>query len=155
PMVIRLPDAASLERTSAVIDKASKIARETDGIKASIELAGLDPITFGASPNAGTGFIILEDFSKRMKKGRTADVIMAELQRKCAAIQEAFIGVFPAAAVQGLGLVGGFKLQVQDRGGAGLPALESATKQLNIAAAQQTNSLQVVPTSFRANVPQL
>jgi len=39
-MVAQLPDAASLERTGEVIDRISKIARETPGIKATIDLAG-------------------------------------------------------------------------------------------------------------------
>src|SRR5207244_4661514 len=74
---------------------------------------------------------------------------------RCAGIQEAFVGVFPPAAVQGVGLVGGFKMQVQDRAGAGLPALEKATAQMVVAASQQTNAVQGLLSSFRANVPQL
>jgi len=76
------------------------------------------------------------------------------LRRDCGGIQEGFVGVFPPPAVNGLGIVGGFKMQVQDRGGAGLGALQAATFQLMIAANDQTN-LQGVLTSFRAGVPQL
>src|SRR5207247_4159932 len=50
--------------------------------------------------------------------------------------------------------VGGFKMQVQDRGGAGLEALQAATYQL-MGAANQQSALQGVLSSFRANVPQL
>src|SRR5213078_3686057 len=51
-------------------------------------------------------------------------------------------------------LVGGFKMQVEDRGGAGSEALQAATFQLMIAA-NQNPGLQAIPSSFRANVPQL
>jgi len=39
-MIAQLPDGASLERTGEVIDRISKIARETPGVKATIDLAG-------------------------------------------------------------------------------------------------------------------
>jgi multidrug efflux pump len=156
PMVIQLPDAASLERTSAVVDHASRIAKEIPGIKATIDLAGLNPITFAASPNAGTVFIILDDFHKRAGHPKqTSDAIVAKLRERCASIQEGLVLVFPPAAVQGLGLLGGFKMQVQDRGGAGLAALQAATFKLVAAANQQTNTIQNALTSFRATVPQL
>jgi multidrug efflux pump len=153
-MMAQLPDAASLERTGEVIDRISKIARETPGVKATIDLAGLSPISLTASPNAGTIFVILDEFSKRKAKNLTGEAIVAELRKRCAGIQEAFVGVFPPPAVQGLGIVGGFKMQVQDRGGAGLPALQAATFQL-IGAANKENSVQGVLSSFRAGVPQL
>ena len=154
-MYAQLPDAASLERTGAVIDHVSKLVRDTAGVKATIDLAGLNPITFAATPNAGTIFVILDDFHKRTKRSLTSDAIVAELRtNRCAGIQEGFIGIFPPPAVQGLGIVGGFKMQVQDRGGAGPGALQAATFELMGAANQQTN-LQGVFTSYRAGVPQL
>jgi multidrug efflux pump len=152
--MVQLPDAASLERTGDVVDRFSKIARETPGIKATIDLAGLSPISLTSSPNAGTIFIILDDFDERMKKGLTATKIVADLRRRLAVIQEAFCGVFPPPAVNGLGIVGGFKMQIQDRGGAGLQALQTATYAL-MNAANQDHRLQSVLTSFRANTPQL
>ena len=39
-------------------------------------------------------------------------------------IQEAFIAMFPPPPVQGLGTIGGFKLQIEDRAGLGYEALE-------------------------------
>src|SRR5437879_4121267 len=80
--------------------------------------------------------------------------LVGNLRRDCGGIQEGFVGVFPPPAVNGLGIVGGFKMQVQDRGGAGLGTLQAATFQLMNAANDQTN-LQGVLTSFRAGVPQL
>ncbi len=154
-MMAQLPDAASLERTSDVIDEVSRIARSTPGVKATIDLAGLSPISLTASPNAGTIFVILDDFDKRQGNGLTSDHILAELRKRTAGIQEGMVFAFPPPAVNGLGILGGFKMQVQDRAGAGLPALQAATYQLMAAANQQSNSVQGVLTSFRAGVPQL
>jgi multidrug efflux pump len=153
-MLAQLPDAASLDRTGKVIDQMSKIAREVPGVRATIDLAGLSPISLTASPNSGTIFVILDKFDKRMKKGLTSDVIVGELRRRCAVIRDAFVGVFPPPPVNGLGVVGGFKMQVQDRSGAGLDALQEATTKL-VGAANANPALQGVLTSFRAGVPQL
>jgi multidrug efflux pump len=154
-MYAQLPDAASLERTGAVIDQVSRIARAIPGVRATIDLAGLNPISFASSPNVGTIFVILDEFSKRTRPDQTSDAIVAQLRKQCSGIQEARVLAFPPPAVNGLGIVGGFKMQVQDRGGAGLQALQSATYGLMMAANQQTNRVQGVFTSFRASVPQL
>jgi multidrug efflux pump len=153
-MMAQLPDAASLDRTGAVVDRLSTIAREVPGIKATIDLAGLSPVSLTASPNAGTIFIILDDFDKRESADRSGEAILNKLRQRTAPVQEAFVGVFPPPAVQGLGILGGFKMQVQDRGGAGLPALQAATYAL-MGAARQDPNVQGVITSFRAGVPQL
>lgn len=52
----------------------------------------------------------------------------------------------------GLGGIGGFKLQVQDRTGAGYPALYAATQKL-IAAAQQRPELTGIFSNFQINAP--
>jgi multidrug efflux pump len=153
-MMAQLPDAASLDRTGAVVDRLSTIAREVPGIKATIDLAGLSPVSLTASPNAGTIFIILDDFEKRESADRSGVAILNKLRQRTAPIQEAFVGVFPPPAVQGLGILGGFKMQLQDRGGAGLPALQAATYAM-MGAAQKDPRVQGVISSFRAGVPQL
>jgi multidrug efflux pump len=153
-MMAQLPDASSLDRTGAVVDRLSTIAREVPGIKATIDLAGLSPVSLTASPNAGTIFIILDDFDKRESPARSGEAIISNLRKRTAPIQEAFVGVFPPPAVQGLGILGGFKMQVQDRGGAGLPALQAATYAM-MGAAQKDPHVQGVISSFRAGVPQL
>ncbi|MDB6064123.1 MAG: hydrophobe/amphiphile efflux family transporter [Pedosphaera sp.] len=154
-IAIQLPDSASLERSEAVVNRISKIARETPGVKASIDLAGLSPISLTASPNAGTIFIILDDFDKRKGPKLTGDAIIAELRKRCAGIQEGFVGVFGPPPVNGMGVVGGFKMELQDRAGAGLEALQAAAYQLMAEANKPGSGLQGVFTTFRANTPQL
>ena len=50
------------------------------------------------------------------------------LNQKYAVIQDAFIAMFPPPPVQGLGVVGGFKLQIEDRAGRGYEVLNEVTK---------------------------
>jgi multidrug efflux pump len=153
-VAVQLPDSASLERTDAIVDRLSKIVSETPGVKASIDLAGLSPISLSASPNAGTVFVILDDFQKRTPLGLTGDVVAAELRKRLAGIQEGFVGVFSPPPVNGMGVVGGFKMELQDRGGMGLQALQAAAMQLMVEA-NKTKTVDVAYPSFRASTPQL
>src|SRR5690606_14290245 len=70
------------------------------------------------------------------------------------AIDEAFVAVFPPPPVQGLGTIGGFKMQIQDRAGLGFPALYDATQEL-IGKAWQTPGLTALFSGFDVNVPQV
>jgi NodT family efflux transporter outer membrane factor (OMF) lipoprotein len=76
------------------------------------------------------------------------------LRQRLADIQEASVAVFPPPPVRGLGTAGGFKLQVQSRGGSDAVALQEAAEQL-AGAARNEPGLVGVFTPFRANIPQL
>jgi multidrug efflux pump len=107
-----------------------------------------------ASPNSGTIFVILDDFQERTPKGLTGEVIAADVRRRLMGIQEGFVGVFSPPPVNGMGVVGGFKMELQDRGGLGLQALQGAAMQL-MAEANKGGQVQVAYPSFRASTPQL
>jgi multidrug efflux pump len=76
------------------------------------------------------------------------------LNQKFAAIEDAFIAIFPPPPVQGLGTIGGFKLQIEDRAGLGYEALDQALKAFT-AKAMQTPELARVFSSYKVNVPQI
>ena len=73
---------------------------------------------------------------------------------KFATIQEAFIAMFPPPPVEGLGTIGGFKLQIEDQAGLGYDALNDATKAF-LAKAAQTPEIAGLFSSYQVNVPQL
>jgi multidrug efflux pump len=155
---IQLPDGASLQRTEAVSDRVVKIVRETDGIAAVSEFAGFSIVTFGNSANVSSLFVRLSPFEERVPKGLTGDVIIKNVQKRLAAanIQEAFVGVFGAPPVDGLGSLGGFKLQVEDRAQLGFAALQANTANLTAAAMQDPSHIvSAAQTTFRAGVPQV
>ncbi|MCX6908587.1 MAG: efflux RND transporter permease subunit, partial [Verrucomicrobia bacterium] len=151
---VQLPDGASVQRTRVVSDRMAKIMRETPGVGHVIEIVGLSFVTLGTQANTASFFVTLEPFSKRVKLGLTGDKIVADLRRKFSSIQDGFIGVFGPPPVDGLGMVGGFKLQVQDRNNLGFPALQAATYQL-MGAANQDKTVSGAISTFRANVPQV
>ena len=150
----QLPDASSLDRTQAVVDKIAKIARETPGILDTIEIAGFN-LFGGNQPNTAAVFLPFKSFSERHTAETSMPAIVAKLNARVRAeIPEAFVGVFPPPPVAGVGNAGGYRLFIQDRGGAGLEELQNQAVGLMMKA-NQTTGLSNNLTTFRANVPQL
>ncbi len=150
----QLPDAASLDRTDAVIRRMSEIALKHPGVANAVEFPGLSINGFTNSSNSGICFVTLKPFEERTSKELSGPAIAQDLQQEFAAIQGAYIAIFPPPPVQGLGTIGGFKLYVEDRGDNGLDALYKATQGL-IAKSYETPGLAGVFSSFTINTPQL
>ncbi|MCC6352244.1 MAG: efflux RND transporter permease subunit [Verrucomicrobiae bacterium] len=151
---VQLPDGASAERTKATADRMAQIMRGVPGVGHVIEICGLSFVTLGNQANAASFFIPLEPFHDRSRRGLTSDKITAQLRASLADVQDGFIGVFGAPPVDGLGMVGGFKLQVQDRNNLGFQALQAATHKL-MGAAMQDSRIAGALSTFRATVPQV
>ena len=128
--VLQLPPGATLERTEAVVKRATDIILSTPGIEHVAPFAGLDATTFTVASNAGTIFSGLPSLYNHELKGVTADSVLADLRKRLSVIQEAYVLTIPPPPVQGLGSSGGFKLMVEDRAGVGPKALEQAAQAL-------------------------
>ncbi|MEN3350137.1 MAG: multidrug efflux pump, partial [Bradyrhizobium sp.] len=150
----RLPDGATLDRTEEVIRKMSDIALTQPGVESSVAFPGLSISGFTNSSNAGIVFSTLKPFDERKDPSLSGPAIAAALNKKYAGIQEAFIAMFPPPPVNGLGTIGGFKLQIEDRAGLGYEALNEATKAF-MTAMQKAPEIAGVFSSFQVNVPQL
>ena len=154
----QLPEAATLDRTEAVIRQMDAIMLAEPGVAHAVSFPGLSINGFVNSANTGIAFAGLADFSKDGKhvktSGRSAWEIAASLNRKFASIQDAYIAVFPPPAVQGLGQIGGFKVQIEDRAGLGFQTLYEETQKI-VAAARRTPGLANVFSGFEINAPQI
>ncbi|MEK0448972.1 MAG: hypothetical protein RL088_1240 [Verrucomicrobiota bacterium] len=152
--VAQLPDAASLDRTDAVIRRMGDLASKVPGVRNSVAFPGLSINGFTASPNSGIVFYGLEDFDKRRGPGMSADAIAGKLNGMFSEIQEGMIFVVPPPPVNGLGVSGGFKVQLEDRGNLGADALYQAAQTL-VGRSFQTPGLGYTYSSYQINVPQL
>ena len=150
----QLPEGASLDRTEAVIRRMSEIGLEHPGVQNSVAFPGLSIQGFTVSSNAGIVFLTLKDFKERATPDASGFAIAGQLNAKFAAIEDALVLAFPAPPVMGLGAIGGFKMQLEDRGDLGYEELNAATQAL-IGKAWQTPGLQRVFTGYQINVPQL
>ncbi|WP_289329028.1 efflux RND transporter permease subunit [Pseudomonas sp. 'CRE Jenny 4'] len=152
--IAQLPNAASLERTDAVVRQMSKIALDEPGVESVVAFPGLSVNGFVNVPNAAVMFVMLDPFKERTSPDMTAVAIAGRLQAKFASIPDGFLGVFPPPPVPGLGVTGGFKLQVEDRGGVGLEALVQQTQVL-MTKATESGQVAGLMTSLDVNAPQL
>ena len=150
----QLPDAASLDRTQAVVDKIAKIARETPGILNTVEIAGFN-LFGGNQTNTAAVFLPFKDFHERDTAEEKMLAIIDKMNARVRAeIPEALVAVFPPPPVAGIGNAGGYKLYIQDRGNAGLEELQTQAFAM-VGKANETPGLTNNLTTFRANVPQL
>ncbi len=153
-VAVQLPAAASLHRTAEIVKEVQKIALDTPGVVVVPALAGFSGATRTLSSNAAALFPVFDEPEVRAKKGLTSNTIAADLRKRLAVIQGAFILVIPPPAVPGIGTGGGFAMRLQDRQGRGPELLASATNEL-VAAAQRDRRLVSVFSTFSANTPQV
>ncbi|WP_428422452.1 efflux RND transporter permease subunit [Methylibium sp.] len=150
----QLPDGATLDRTEDVIRRMGEITLKQPGVEHAVSFPGLSINGFTNSSNSGIVFATLAPFEQRRDPSLSGAAIAQQLNQKYAAIEDAFIVMFPPPPVQGLGTTGGFKLQLEDRGSLGYEAMDAAVKAF-MAKAQQAPELAGLFSSYQVNVPQL
>jgi len=153
-VAINLPDAASLARTDAITQRVAKIGREIDGVAHAVAIVGLSGATFAVQPNAAVTFLPLDNAKERSTRGRSLEVIAAELREKVTGINEAEVLIIPPPPVRGIGRGGGFKMYVQDQRGAGTEVLNQVTQKI-VTQANEQPGLEQVYSTFRLSVPQV
>jgi len=152
---VMLPDGASLQRTEAVLDELSKKVSKVDGIENVIAIDGISLLDNNAGlANAGIIYVMFKDWSKR---GKSEDLLslytkMNQIAKKTL---DAKVMVVVPPPIQGLGLSGGFQMQVELQDGSfDYLKLQKITDKL-INKSNNLPQLQRLMTSFRAAVPQL
>lgn len=152
--IAQLPSGASLDRTESLMRDMTKIALEQPGVESIVAFPGLSINGFINSPNAGVLFAMLDPFDQRRSADLSAGAIAGALNQRFSSLSAGMAAVFPPPPVPGLGAMGGFKVQIEDRGGQGFRALDAATKAV-IAEAAKSPRLAGVFTGFQADVPQM
>ncbi|WP_230534201.1 efflux RND transporter permease subunit [Microvirga roseola] len=150
----QLPDAATLDRTESAIRQMTDIALKQPGVEHAVAFPGLSINGFTNSSNAGIVFLTLAPFEDRRDPSLSAGAIAGQLNQNFAAITGAMTAIFPPPPVQGLGTIGGFKLQIEDQTGLGYEALDRATKDF-LARAATAPELTGLFSSYSIEVPQL
>jgi HAE1 family hydrophobic/amphiphilic exporter-1 len=152
---VQLPDAASLERTTGVMQDIEKILAEYEAIESYTTANGFSMLTNTTQSNAGFVFIQLRDWEERPDIRDHARNIVRRLNRDFAMrITEGVAFAFGPPAIPGLGTGSGFSMMLQDLGGNEPAYLVEQTENF-IAAANARPEIANVGTLFRASVPQV
>ncbi|HVU07764.1 MAG TPA: multidrug efflux RND transporter permease subunit [Verrucomicrobiae bacterium] len=154
-IAVQLPDGASLQRTEKVMDKVMQISREVPGVDRVITIGGLSPLDNNASlANAGIVYLILKDWGER-GHGEDLKSIYLNLSKKLVGFQDAGTLVLVPPPIQGLGLSGGFQMQVELTDGSfDFVRLQQTTDAI-VKSAHKSKVIQAAFSPFRAQVPQI
>ncbi len=152
---LQLPDSASVGRTEEVMARIEKLALATPGIHHTVAISGQSISLAANAPNFGAMYVMLDDFHNRrgaeMSSAAIAERLQSALQNE---IRDGVVNVLGAPPLDGLGTTGGFKIMIEDRGAAGLNALQGVADQI-VADARQQPGIRDPFTSFRAETPWL
>jgi HAE1 family hydrophobic/amphiphilic exporter-1 len=152
---LQLPDAASLQRTDAVMRKMDDILAHTHGIQGYDAIAGFSLLSNTSASYTGFYFLQLDPWEERHSDELSAAGLMRALNLRMAKeIPEAVGFAFGPPAIPGLGTAGGFTFMLQDRSGGTVEQLFDNLDKLKEAARKRPEIASIV-TTFRPSVPQL
>ena len=152
---LQLPDAASLQRTDAVMRKMDDILAHTHGIQGYDAIAGFSLLSNTSASYTGFYFLQLDPWEERHSDELSAAGLMRALNLRMAKeIPEAVGFAFGPPAIPGLGTAGGFTFMLQDRTGGTVEQLFDNLDKLKEAARKRPEIASLV-TTFRPSVPQL
>ena len=153
-MNVQLPDASSLQRTDAVCRQIEALLKDTAGIQSFNTVVGYSLLSGVNTTYSAFYFVTLKPWAERDAVGRTADVIMHELNVKLAYLPEAQAFAFAPPAIPGVGTSGGATFMLEDRSGQGTKFLAQNADAF-LAAARQRPEFQTIWTTFIPGAPQM
>ncbi|MGI6850701.1 efflux RND transporter permease subunit [Mesorhizobium sp. 1B3] len=151
---VQLPDAASLNRTEAVLDQARSVLEETEGVANVISVSGFSLLSGASSSNVGMAIAVLDPWRERTRPELTVQGMLASLMPRFAAIPSANVIAFNPPSIPGLGAAGGFDMRLQGQQGQTPQEIAAALNGL-IYAANQAPEIGAAYSTFSANVPQI
>ena len=111
-----LPDAASLDRTEAVGERAAAFLMKNPAVKNVTQFDGYSLIDQQMKTNRGLLFVSLKDFEERKSEELSAPAVIQAAARNFANIKEGRVIPLNPPAIPGLGVTAGFEMWVQQRG---------------------------------------
>lgn len=151
---LQLPEAAALGRTEAVLNQVEDILQNTPGVQDVISIAGFSLLGGGNASNAALAIAVLEHWDQRSTPELSLDAILGRIWGQFGTIPGASAIAFVPPSIPGLGMTGGFELQLQALGGGTPQELAAAMRSL-VYAANQDPQLANVYSTYQAEVPQV
>ena len=150
---MQLPNAASLERTSAVASQVEQILAETPGVQHTTSVIGFSLLSYVRTSYNAFFFVTLKPWDERQSRAEQYQAIKAHINRELSKVPAAIAFAFSPPAIPGVGTSGGFTFVLEDRSGGDVQFL---AKNLGIFldAARKRPEIAGVSTTFLPSVPQ-
>lgn len=151
---LTLPPGASLQRTEEVVVEAENRISSLPAIESITAIGGFNMLTGAMQSNSASLFVRLRPWDERIDDGHTMDAILSRTAATLGQIAEALAIPFVPPPIPGLGVSGGFQLEIQDRSAGSIAGLGAQAARF-AAAGSQRPELTGVFNTFQTNVPQI
>jgi HAE1 family hydrophobic/amphiphilic exporter-1 len=148
-----LPNAASLERTSAAARQVEQILANTPGVEYTTSVVGFSLLSFVRTTYNGFFFVTLKPWSDRKTRAEQFQEIKVRLNKQLTKLPQGTAFTFSPPAIPGVGTSGGFQFVLEDRAGRDVPFLAGNLEKF-LAAARKRPEIGSISTSFLPSVPQ-
>jgi multidrug efflux pump len=154
-VAVELPGSASMQRTTAVIEKVESFLLHQDGVDHVFALSGFSLIQGVNQTSSGTIFAVLKPWDERKKKSQQVDGLLQQFNGFAfMTIPEAIVFGINAPEINGLGTTAGLELNLQDRGINDVRKFAAIAQQF-AADLGKTGDVTAVNTTIRVDAPQL
>lgn len=149
--VAGLPDAASLDRTEKVGEKASDVFLKNPAVHSVAVADGYSLIDSQNKTNAATLFISFKDYEERKEKSMQAPAVINEVYPKLIKIDDARVVPVNPPSIPGLGVTGGFEFWIQYRGSGAYSEVDKVTRDFIAKASQRPELRGLTSTIYSAS----
>jgi len=153
-MNVELPEAASLQRTNAVMRKIDDLLKHQPGVRYYNAISGFSILSQTASSRNGVYFCLLSPYEQRRSAALQAPAVVAAINQKLARLPDAQSFAFLPPAIPGIGQASGVDFFVQDYSGGTVDYLWQNTQKF-LAAARKRPELGRLNLTFSPAVPQM
>ncbi len=151
-MQVLLPDAASQERTDAILARVEPLARAIPGVDSVVGVSGYDLLSGTAASNGALVIVKLKPWGERTTPETGVRSILMQLYALGQGIPEAVLMPFNPPALPGFGSVSGFSLMLQAKSSQPPQELAQVAQDF-IAEAQKRPEIGRISTTFSASTP--
>lgn len=152
-VAVSLPSGSSISRTEDVVAQCKEILDENTYVEHVVAISGFNAIDSIKQTNSAAMFVLLKPWDERKTRAGTLGSIIKDAQTHFFEVPEAEIICINAPAIPGLGTVGGFQMELQDRMSRGTEALADMAKEV-LEKANTDPALSRVFTTYKVDTPQ-
>ena len=150
---VQLPNGASLERTTAVVQDVEKIIMDTPGVEDSTCFVGFSLLSFARTSYNATFFVTFKPWDERHTRDQQFQTLKVHLNRDFSKLPAAVVFGFSPPAIPGVGTAGGFTFMLEDRSGGDVQFLAKNLATF-LEAARKRPEIGTLSTTFLPTVPQ-
>jgi HAE1 family hydrophobic/amphiphilic exporter-1 len=150
---MQLPNAASLERTSAAAKQVENVLANTPGVQYTTSVVGFSLLSYVRTSYNAFFWVSLKPWDERGSRSEQYQAIKARLDPELKKLPDGTVFSFSPPAIPGVGTTGGVTFVLEDRAGKDVKFLADNLARF-LASARKRPELASVSTTFIPSVPQ-